>query len=213
MFSTRAYRQLASQALSRPAAPTIARQCAFSRCYATKSSPSKTAAKPTPKATAAKLNSVRKKAASRKVDIEENDNLAARTPLKKPSSDGLGVPSASASPASSKASSSNSEALPEEITPPGSSDVDPAAAEKAASGRSAHAEAEKREALLRSARLNRADRVSEVAERDREEKEYGEKQKRLKSLYMRVVVGLPFVIVLSWKLWERCEFRQDVSLR
>lgn len=179
MSSLRTTRLLTSTRLAR--LPPYS-QCphALSRPYATK---------PNPKATAAKLNNVRKKAASRKTDDKlENDSLAARTPLKRPSSDGLGVPSASPSarePASvkGKASSGDDRAI---------ADVAPA-------------EAERKESRLREARQARQERTRAEEERRRGEREYEEKKGGLKKQYLRLVIGLPIFGVLSWVLWNRCE--------
>lgn len=189
MSSLRTTRLVASNSLAHL---TAYRRCphAASRSYAT-------APKPSSKATAAKLNTARKKAAARKTndDTLENDSLAARTPLKRPSSDGLGVPSASPPPSlSSKQGASRSAAAKGSNGTTGGTlgDVTPA-------------EAERKEAMLREARQARADRTRVEEERQRSERAYEEKKGLLKWRYMRVVVGLPLVVVLSWELWNRCE--------
>ena len=243
MSSTRASRLIISRAFLWQSATPTGRHCVgAARCYASSpASPKNTSksstAKPNPRATAAKLNSVRKKAATRKVDLEENDSLAARTPLKKPTTDGLGVPSASPSSASSNKSgwrswlpggsshdASANSPLGDGVSPAAGeadllspkrrAEIRAQVAQEMDRTREQHKEyqnmtpekqAEFRERRLRMARESRADKLRMEEERAEQERQQDEKRARLKSLYMRLVIGLPFVIVLSWHLWKRCK--------
>lgn len=185
MLSPRTFRPLATQVFPRP---TPARQCATPRCYATQP-------KPTPKATAAKLNNVKKRAASRKIDLEENESLAARTPFKKPTTDGLGVPSASPSATSTSASPAST-GTSAETRNVGSEAAEWADAQTAL----------RKEELLKRGRQARMDKEREEEARREGEKGREEKRRKLKGGYLRVVVGVPFVGILSWELWQRCKF-------
>lgn len=62
------------------------------------------------------------------------------------------------------------------------------------------------------ARQARKDNEREELEKKEGKKEYEEKKRRLKGGYMRVVIGLPIMGVLSWELWERCTLMTALCL-
>lgn len=160
------------------------------RCYATtKRTKTKAATAPKtskPRATVTNTTSSGGKAAV-------SGGIAAATPLRKPSTSGLGVPSRSpaASPASSPPVSSS---IPTSTTP-GAATTDDGSALAAA-----------REETLRTARLRRIDREKEAARQEEKERDYKERYDGAAKRYKLVVTALPILLVTSYFLFQQCEY-------
>lgn len=160
------------------------------RCYATKRTTTKAATAPkksTPRATVTKTTSSGGKAGV-------SSSIAAATPLRKPSTSGLGVPSKS--PAASSVSSPPplSSSIPTPSTTPAASTDDGSALAAAA-----------REETLRTARLRRIDREKEAARLGEKERDYKERYDGAAKRYKLVVTALPILLVTSYFLFQQCE--------
>ena len=127
----------------------------------------------------------------------EEDSIAARTPFKKPSTTGLGVPSKSPSaPAKPPLLKPSSTGRPTQPVTPGAV---PLTAGDAA-GR-----AEKREAQLRTARLRRVDQEAQQAAQEEAERAYKERYKGAARRWVSGMIAMPILLVTSWYLFDRRE--------
>lgn len=159
------------------------------RWYATKRTTTKAATAPkksTPRATVTKTTSSGGKAGV-------SSSIAAATPLRKPSTSGLGVPSKSPA-ASSVSSPPLSSSIPTPPTTPAASTDDGSALAAAA-----------REETLRTARLRRIDREKEAARQGERERDYKERYDGAAKRYKLVVTALPILLVTSYFLFQQCE--------
>jgi hypothetical protein len=157
------------------------------RCYATKRTKTKAATAPKtskPRATVTNTTTAGAKAGA-------SSSIAAATPLRKPSTSGLGVPSAS--PAASPAASPVSSSIPTSTTPAAAATDDGSALAAA------------REETLRTARLRRIDREKEAARQEEKERDYKERYDGAAKRYKLVVTALPILLVTSYFLFQQCE--------
>ncbi|KAG9258360.1 uncharacterized protein F5Z01DRAFT_194190 [Emericellopsis atlantica] len=155
------------------------------RCYATVKNMS-------PQARAAARAAQAYKAQKSQPD-EEYDDIAARAPLKKPSTSGLGIPSAV--PSSSKKPN---------LSPRSSRDrPDAATTDAQATMGEAAALAERREAQLRYVRLQRIKAEEQARGLATGEKTYDQRYKELSRRWLGGMVGLPLLLVTSYYLFDR----------
>jgi hypothetical protein len=143
-------------------------------------------------------------------------SIASSTPLRKPSTTGLGVPSKSpsSSPRATTASTSPG-ATTTRVSPPlggnntSTSTISQASAaqgDAAAAAAAAVRAAAAREAKLRAARDRRIDRTAEEEAKKAGEAAYKKRYRGAAWRWTRTMIALPVLLVTSWYLFDRCEY-------
>ncbi|KAL6849710.1 hypothetical protein ACO1O0_009253 [Amphichorda felina] len=185
MNSTIVYRLATSKAMLSKSLPvTTAQRCtAMTRWYATSRTPKTSAA--TKKRTAT--------TSSKAFDGEE-ESIAARTPLRKPTTTGLGVPSKSPSAPPKPPASKPSNGKPVRPISPGAV---PPTVEDAAE------QAERRESQLRTARLRRVDQDAQQAAKEEAQRTYKERYDGAARRWVSGIIAMPILLVTSWYLFDR----------
>lgn len=189
MNSTSISRSLVSKTVS-PLSAATATRCTATRWYATTGPRT-----PKTSATTKKITTATK--TSSRASNGEEESIAARTPLRKPTTTGLGVPSKSPSallkPSPAKSSTSKHA---QSISPSAVSSTEGDAEEKA----------ERREAQLRIARLRRVDQEAQQAAKEEAEKAYKERYNGAARRWVSGIIAMPILLVTSWYLFDRREF-------
>jgi hypothetical protein len=141
-------------------------------------------------------------------------SIASSTPLRKPSTTGLGVPSKSPS-SSPRATTANTSpgATTTRVSPPlggnntSTSTISQAsAAQGDAAAAAAVRAAAAREAKLRAARDRRIDRTAEEEAKKAGEAAYKKRYRGAAWRWTRTMIALPVLLVTSWYLFDRCEY-------
>ena len=191
MNSTSVFRLVASKAMLPKSIPAAtAQKCtATTRWYAT-------AGSRTPKTSAATKKKTTTAKTSSKTFHGEEESIAARTPLRKPSTTGLGVPGKSPSAPPRPTPSRSSTGKPVQPISPGA--VPPTVGDAAE-------QAERRESQLRTARFRRVDREAQQAAKEEAERTYKQRYDGAARKWVSGIIAMPILIVTSWYLFDRRE--------